>query len=45
MNTKIAGTATIILALLFTAAAGLTPLATSHAYTHAVFGESATATW
>jgi hypothetical protein len=34
-----------ILALLFSTAAVLTPLATSYAYTHTVLGESAAATW
>lgn len=47
MRTKsiVLGAVTIILTLLFSAVAALTPLATSYAFTHTVFGESATATW
>jgi len=45
VKSTILGSATIILTLLFSAVAVLTPLATSYAYTHTVLGESATATW
>jgi hypothetical protein len=45
MNAKIAGTATMMLALLFCAAAVLMPLEESYALTHAVFTENGTATW
>jgi len=44
MNTKIAGTATMILALLFSAATVLMPLEEGYAQTHAVFAENASAT-
>ncbi len=46
MNAKIAGTeaTAIILILLFSAVAALTPLATSYAYTHTVLGENASTT-
>jgi len=37
--------AIIILSLLFSTIAILTPQATPYAYTHTVFGESSTATW
>jgi hypothetical protein len=45
MNAKIAGTATMTLALLFCAAAVLMPLEEGSAQTHAVFAEHLTATW